>query len=280
MIISELKESIIRELAKYQYLTTSQMISLGISGNADVLRRNIKELRDSNRAFIGSIKYGTAQRMGKREYFHYLTKKGVKLALDELFLLPEQIKAPKNKKPNITTDYYHRKSSIDFQIRLYQYLQSVEGYPIFFDTYFERTGSNRTTKSRAKTAINTKKSYLLADAVFLVDVPLMDNRKKYLYAFEMHNTNSTKNIAEQLGRYIECLEIGSIATKYGLEMGSRVLSVFEDPNKMQHTIKRLQENPQITNYVSLFLFKPLAEILTNGVFEGWTTANSEVVNLY
>jgi len=256
------------------------MVTLGISANTDILSRNIKELRDSNRAFLGSIKYGTADRLGKREYIHYLTKKGVKLALNDLFLLPEQIKAPKNKKPNITTDYYHRTSTINFQISLYQHLEQQDGSCFFFDTYFERIGSNRTGKSISKTALDRKKNYLLADAVFLIDTPLADKRKKYLYAFEMHNKNSTKDIYEQLGKYLECLEIGSISTKYGLTIGSRVLSVFEDENKMHNVLKRIQANPSFEDFEHLYLFKPLAEILTDGIFEGWTTADSERVNLY
>ena len=113
-----------------------------------------------------------------------------------------------------------------------------------------------------------------------MDVPLADKRKNYLYAFEMHNTNSTKNIAEQLTRYLECLEIGSITTKYGLTIGSRILSVFEDENKMHNTLKRIQANPSFANVGRYYLFKPLAKILSNGVFEGWIDVSGEVVNLY
>jgi len=280
MNISPIKENICKALAKYQYLTNSQMITLGISTSIEVVRKNVKELSDPKRAFLGSIKYGASDRLGKREYFHYLKRKGVKLLCNDLLYTPEQIKAPKNKTPNITTDYYHRKSTIDFQIALHQHTTQQQGDILFFDTYFERKGSNRNGKSISKTAIDTKQSYLLADALLMIDIPQPQTRKKYLYAFEMHNTNSTKNITEQLTRYLECLEIGSITVKYGFDKGSRILSVFEDVNKMHNTLNRITTNPYFDNMRQLYLFKPLSEILENGVYADWITAGSEVVSLY
>lgn len=280
MQITPIKEYIIKALAQYQYLTNSQIMKLGISDSIQVIRRNIRELADENRAFIGSIKYGTNHKTGKREYFHYLKKKGVRLLLDHLFYQPEQIKAPKNKNPNITTDYQHRKATIDFQITVSQYMQQHDGKVLFFDTYYERIGNNRTGTSRAKTAVERKQNYLLADALFMIEVPLEDRYKKYLYAFEMHNTNSTKNIFEQLYRYLECLELGSITLKYGFDRASRILSVFEDANKMHNTLKRIKAHRSFENVRKFYLFKPLEEILNDGIFTKWIDASGKEVTFY
>jgi len=280
MQITPIKEHIIKALAQYQYLTNSQIMKLGISDNIKVIRKHVKELSDTNRPFIGSIRYGATQRMGKREYFHYLKKKGVRLLLDHLFYLPEQIKAPKSKSPNITTDYQHRKSTIDFQIAVSQHMQQQDGKILFFDTYYERIGNNRTGISRAKTAVERKQNYLLADALFMIQVPLADQYKKHLYAFEMHNTNSTKNIFEQLYRYLECLELGSITLKYGFDRASRILSVFEDANKMHNTLKRIKAHSSFDNVRGLYLFKPLAEIVNDGICTKWIDASGKEVVFY
>ena len=263
---------------RYQSGISREHSRIGASKNIKVVRMHTKTL--SERALIGSIKYGTAQRMGKREYFHYLTKKGSNLLINELFYMPEHIKKPKAKKPNITTDYHHRKSTIDFQIALYQHLEVRQGEALFFDTYYERTGSNRTGVSKSKTVIDTKQSYLLADALFMIDVPQGDTRKSYLYAFEMQNTNSTKNITEQLYRYLEYLEIGSITLKYDFDKAARILSVFEDVNKMHNTLNRIKAHPSFDNVRKFYLFKPLQEIWSDGIYGKWITADGEVVGMW
>lgn len=115
--------------------------------------------------------------------------------------------------------------------------------------------------------------------LFMINVPHEElGHKKYLYAFEMHNTNSTKNITEH--RYLETLEIGSVTLKYGFDKPNRILSVFEDVNKMHNTLNRIKAHPSFEKVRKFYLFKPLQEILSDGIHGNWITAGGEIVGMY
>lgn len=245
--ITETHTQVLEALARYKYLTVSQLQRIGISRSKQVLWREVKKLANSPTPLVGIINFPPNMRVEKVERVHYLTEDGAMVLADILGMDFEELDFQR-----VTSvyhrDYWHRKYSIDFHIWLTQALASApwDLEICLFDRYFDKIGANRTnnpkaTRLRAKTRFDLSNDrYIIPDVNFVLQSASQPARKAF-YCMEMCNGKDTKRILTQLYKHTVAMQEGVIAQHYGLAQNYRVLLLFSKPGAMEAVLKRFSE---------------------------------------
>lgn len=103
--------------------------------------------------------------------------------------------------------------------------------------------------------------------------------RKELYAIEVFNGMNVQRVHTSLLQHLMALKEGEPSKQFGVEYGSRVLSVFELETCKTQTIKRLFEDERFAFAKEYFLFKTIDELKEN-VFEGWKLFDGEKMKLF
>ena len=103
--------------------------------------------------------------------------------------------------------------------------------------------------------------------------------RKELYAIEVFNGMNVQRVHTSLLQHLIALKEGQPSKQFGLEYGSRVLSVFELEACKTHTIKKLFEDERFAFAKNYFLFKTLEQLKEN-VFEEWELFDGTGVKLF
>ena len=210
-------------LARYKFLTTSQMITLGISNRRSNLSVMLKPLKELKRPLIGEIEFGLIPAKGRLENFYYLKPKGAKAIIESKLNNDNEIKIPIGRNVLFTQDYFHRKYTIDCHIAFDLAALENDFEVIEFDRYFDKTGNNRTNRNlQAKTKIVIENEYIIADATMLVQ----SGNITRLYAFELYNDKNTKRILQQIKKHMIGIKQSSLCGNYGIEKGHRLICIF------------------------------------------------------
>ncbi|EAY29418.1 hypothetical protein [Microscilla marina] len=91
------QSNILSALAKYKFLTASQMVDLGIMSKTKNINEALRELRQGlkkNQPLVAHQTFGAIPQLGKLENIHYLTKYGKQALIHHLGLLPNEVKLP------------------------------------------------------------------------------------------------------------------------------------------------------------------------------------------
>ncbi len=278
-LINNVQTQILLAVARYKYLTVSQLMKIYVgTGNIPYLRKQLKALIDSKKPLIEcSVFANFVPKKGRLENVYFLSKYGKRLLMEDLYMEEETIKIPIGK-TTFTKDYFHRKNTIDFQIALYQWSEKSKFEVLFFDTYFDKTGNNRTDKNlRAKTKIDLPdNNYLIPDANFLLNTA--EGYK--LFLFEMYNGKDTKRVLDQLRKHAQCIELGSPSEKYNLEIGHGVVALFEFESIEKAVIDRLKNQSYYEDVKDYFLFKNLNNLAVDTFFRDWKNVKGELISFY
>lgn len=275
--ITGVQTKILQGLARYKFLTTSQMIALEIAKDRGNLHKDLVRLRDTKKPLIAQKVFGTMSKIGKIENIHYLTKRGAEVLETELNFDPQNIKYPIGTSTLFQQDYFHRKSTIDCQIAIDMQCLKNGLEILFYERYFDKGGENRTTGTlQAKTRIEIEnKKFLIADSAFMLQTPI----QKELYCLEMYNGKDTQRTFGQLQQYVEALKLGSPSIKYSFNRGNRILCVFEFESMMKATIQRVNQDGYFTHTRKFFLFKTLEQMKENALMN-WLNTNNQSVCMY
>jgi len=266
-VLSTSQTNILMALARYKFLTTSQLLKLGISNRKSNLSVMLKALKESKRPLIGEMNFAFVPSKGRLENFYYLKRKGYNLLVDSGMMEATEINVPKGNLVLFTQDYFHRKYTIDCHIACDLETRKREISVDFFHRYFDKTGNNRTARNlQAKTKIDLEGDYIIADGAFL----LSKGEASRLFAFELYNDNNTKRICQQLEKHLVGIKNSALCRNYGLEKGHRVLAVFTQKAVLDNTLSRIESNP-LAKYV---LCNTLDSVQQN-FFNGWMDLNRE-----
>lgn len=289
-IITPTESNILLALAQFKFLTTSQLMRLGVTKNKSHLSRTLSQLKDT-KPLVATIPFSKGNRGNKTfdpyqeayENVAYLLPRGAKALMQEFQMQPHQINYPKGQ--NISyKDYYHRHRTIDNHLALAAAIEQKGFELLFFHHYFDKIGNNRSLKNqRAKTKIDlTNKRYIIADACFAIETDKFNE----LYCVEMHNGKESKRILKELVNYSEALQLGSATLKYqeeyGCKRGARILNVFTYPNTMQAVLRRIVEEKTLhPKAYQFYLFKTWEEVKNgDSFFEDWHTIGGDKVRMY
>ena len=274
-LINETQTEILLALARFKFLTTSQLHKI-IRKELAWLRKQILYLTERERSLVEKITFGFHPRVGKLENVFFLTKLGKHTLIEVLQMEEDTVRMPVGNSSLFYKDYTHRKNTIDFHIQLYHWTQESGIELDFFDTYFDKSGNNRKDKNlRAKTKIDLDTdNYIIPDGAFT----LSTEGGKFLYLFEMYDGKDTKRVVGQLKKHAQAIAMGSPSIKYGFaNKSNRVLSVFEHESIKDAVVGRLQREQVFRNMPNHFLFKSLAEMNAQRMHENWRNLKGEVV---
>ncbi len=272
--MSESELKILESLARYKYLTVSQMHTLNIIKNKNGLYERLRKLKGRSKPYIEKNIFGVYPGKGRLEDFYYLTIPGQKFLIENLDLEQEDIKLPKGTSSLFARDYFHRFETINFYIYLDKWANETNTNILFLDYYFDKIGDNRTNKNlRAKNKIEIEQTggYIIPDIV----IKFLYQNKPYLFFMEQHNGKDTKKLLKQLYYHLLALEEGKGAEKYKLEKNHRVAIVFEFESILKATLERLQEIEDFKGFEHFFIFKT-NESLKKEFFSNWITLDNKI----
>jgi hypothetical protein len=280
IVIKPIQERILAGLARYKFLTVSQMERLKV-GHKNWTYIELRELEKGG--FTKSVQYGVGTRSGvKTEKLHFLTPKGAKLYVESVKGLSlEQIKYPKSHNTIVKNDFAHRMSMINTQISFDHWTKENGFETIFFDTYFDTVGSNRNKEKggalRPKTRLDFGGgNFADPDGILLYST----GSKKKLWVMEVFNGNDSGRVVKQLRNICYAILHGITADKYGVKLPERALITFEHEANMKASIERMKQDPYFDmEGIEDFFYFSLAE-KTWGDFGGsWVRMDGKRVKL-
>ena len=272
--------NILEALAQFQYLTTSQMVRLGISKSRKTIYPHLARLSKQHRPAIGRVHYTVSPINGRPESTVYLTRDGVKWLIESGYE-PEAIKYPKQTTVNFASDYRHRLWTVDFFVSVKNWADRSQYELGALEYYFQQSATNRTNKggrSLAVTRIDIDLegvSYIMPDGIGLVE---RENTSPVFIFFEQHNGKDTKRFLQQVHGHVLAIREGIPAIKYGVKhagqyVSNRVFCCFEHESCMQASMHRLAKSEHFRPYLRFFYFRTTKSI-NEGVFEeGWYLAS-------
>jgi len=256
-------------LSTYRFLTVKQFVKLGIGASEASVRKNIlPKLNRSRKPLAKKRKLGQFL-----PEVHYLTDHGAKY-LAELYRLPiEDFPYPKGQVQFSDTLAHHRFAQVDFHIGFRKWADNhPETEILFADMDFDVTGSRRQGTFISKTELRVPHSNtpIIPDGMFGID----QNGSPMIYALEVHRTTETKRVIAQIKRYMEVLETGAGASKYGLETSPLICSVHMKANVLKGVKSALVRTPRFETFKGAFLFNTF-ENVKNDLTKGWTFADEK-----
>ena len=213
---------IVKNLGRFKFLTYEQFIVLGIDKHIPNLSNLVTQLVKIN--FVGKI----PQRIGNKAKF-YLTKKGADYLLETHEM---EAHYPIGKIATDTQDTKHRTAIIDLHIAFSIYDL------VFFDRYFDTTGSVREKSLKAKTAIKTSKGIVKPDAIFMIQTP----KQKELYVLELEMGKDKKKSFDKILAHSSALREKQLNRQLNFNAGYRVLLIFEHQTIMHSTLELVKDS--------------------------------------
>ena len=274
--LTSVQSNILVELAKYKFLTASQLHRLGVGKDIGWIRAQTKELETMGKPLIERITFGIVPRYGRLESVIFLTTHGKQALMDGLQMPESQIKMPVGNSSMFYKDYNHRRNTIDFQIELGRWANSMETMTVdFFDCYFDKIGNNRTGANlEAKNKIMLdEEDYIIPDGVFMLSTP----ERPYLFLFEMYDGKDTKRVFTQIKKHVKAIATGSPSEKYKHDKAHRIAVVFEFDAQKEAFLERTREDVYFTHVAKWFRCKSLEEV-KNGFSSGWKNLNGEILD--
>lgn len=271
--VSSIQLRILRALAKYRFLTNSQLLKLDLGTKSkSTIWKHTNILRSKSRGYIDHISYGTIIRLGRVENVLYLTRKGKRLLIDELGMKKDEIQCPIGR-PQLTDDYYHRIQTINFHIELESRMCDQNFRLEFFHPYFVRHKRGKNFQSITAIDLN-KLQRIVPDAAFEVS---KDGRSRF-FLFELHNGRSIKRLKDQIFNHAIALTKRRTHQMFGIpnEQFYYVLIVLENPNAMEALIEEMRmEQTTYSNIHQFFLCKSLSQFDDLAFWTKWKSILGE-----
>jgi len=257
-------------------MNASQLIRIGVASNSTNLTRVLKPLRE-----VKLIKHISAQPYGKGklEYIYMLSTKGATF-VSQLPNVKRPIRFPKNSRPQLTWDRFHKLRTIDFFMMYDKHIEicNINSKVI---TYWDYTHDSKTRKpipqARFEIPDGKHKSSVIPDLILIL--PPHDDPK--IIFVEIAVTPDLTHIFDGIFGHKDLIESETIQETLGLD-GNRdpgILYVFEDTKALEATCKKFRSIPILKNYSKNFLFSTFPQLQAD-IFgaETWVTANGVYIN--
>lgn len=251
-IINERQLRILESLARYTYLTTDQLVRLGIASHTRNVRdRYLRPLVQRRRPLVGYADFHDGLKRLPR--IQFLTQHGVEILKEAHQGALSDFYYPKGK-VQFTRDYHHRVETIDCAIAFDLWAQETEQEIDLLEFYFQHDGSQRgkSPKSISKVEVQLPEQTLVADIVLRIN---MQDGESRLFVLELNRQPKAERLVEEIKQHVKAIDQGLYDKKYSHPFSHRVLSVFKHPKTMQSVIEELsQDEVFLAEYQENFLF--------------------------
>lgn len=270
--ITNIQGNVLEALSTFKFLSLSQMLGVGVGTTQyKYLWKQVVSMRDRKRKLIDRRSFNLEARLGRVEDLYFLTKHGKNVLVYDFRIPEEDIKIPIGK-TIAYKDYHHRKTTIDFQIKLYQWATERDYQISYFNAYFDKKGNNRSSKNLTTlTRINFDgMDYFIPDAVF----KLASQSKERLFLFELHRGHDTARLLKQIHKHAFALvrKFTHHQFNYDPQKSYSILLVFEHQSTKNAFLKRLsKESRAFSQIEQFFLCKSLYDLMQTEFDKGWLT---------
>ncbi len=269
--LSDTQAAILEHLARFRFLTTDQMQSLGINtGKSKAhLYRILAALCDAP-ALVE--KYAPKPIHGKGTFpnLHYLTRKGAETLAELTQGNVADYKYPKGK-VSVSRMLVHMTRCIWCEVHIRNWAKANNHFVSFYFNDFDTEGDNRTGKGgklRKLTRVDLANGErLIPDAVFQLTDP--DGTPR-LFLLEVHNEMRSRRIQDKLAQYREAIKEGAIQRQFHYAHSPRVLTVFEGAEHIGYAASAMQRSGLFRGWEPYFYSKTL-EDLRGDFRNGWKT---------
>ena len=261
MKLTQVHLNVLKALAKYRFLTNSQLAMLKV-GSADYVGRTTHILSKTplRKPLISVQRFPVHARFGRLEHIYSLTPHGIKV-LSELGWKSERSKSPSG---IYELDFFHRKGVINFDIQLDRSLGSSPCKVIHRSHYFDFEGANHRKKGGPRLTARTKVhfrdgSFFIPDTIIL----LTDQKNcRALFNLEFVRGGKTKRTMRQIARHVQAISEGVVVEKYGLPSHQDYVSLFlfEEPSLLARILLECRNQDAFRAYREHFLFATMTDI--------------------
>ena len=271
--------AVLRALNEYQYMIGPQMVEIGISKSERSIREKIlPRLKKRKNPLVEWKDFGALPKKGRLHTVYCLSKYGAAALAEADGINLNAVEYPRGGIQYVD-DYFHRVATVDFHIQLDHWADEAEAKIKFFTAYFEkvRHGTGRKTQAKflSKNSIALKDRNIVPDGIFMFEIA----GKKRLCILEIHYSDKTRRIYDQLTVHMRLLAEGSINNLYEHDKAPFVLSVYENRGQQENIKKRLLNDPGFEAFKKLFLFNTI-ENFKKRFSSGWHYANGEYAKIF
>jgi hypothetical protein len=269
---NETEFAVLDALAKYRFLTPTQMLRVGATKAKPHLHKTLARLRSLKPAPVNMLDFGRLPGVGRLSTVYFLTPYGGELVSE---VRREEVSTPKHVR-YFKHDYFHRLYCVDFHIAVSLWAQASDAQINFFDTYYERKAAAKTANAFfAKTRIVLSRGFLVPDVIFSFST---NDGVERLCAFELWVGRNTAEIADRLFTYMRALSEEAIERAYDYPNNVRVLNVFVDERGLELVKNRVDGG--LGEFAPHYHFKTLEDVQSEFI-EGWRQfGRSERVPLF
>lgn len=276
--MNEKQITALEHLGENKFLTSSQFVMLNLYKNRGDVTNTLKPLLTAKRPLIGKKNFKPDPSYGKVESVYYLTVYGKNYLVKNLNYRSDKVKYVKKDVDLFQKDYSHRKSTVNFNIGLHQWVEKEDGEITFCYYYFDKIGNNR-TKDKTKHLYALNRLKLKNGDSFIPDIITMFTvyDREYLFLFERHNGSSTNRLVKQLKQHLQAISEDLFENQFGFQKSPRIVVVCENESVKYNTMKRLRQDKQFDNFHNFFIFKSDDE-LQDDFNQNWALLNGEKVS--
>ena len=255
MPLTILQNSILLNLAKYHFLTRSQMHLLNL-GSMTALHRALRpfSLIGSAEKFVHVHSFPPSARWGRLQYVYSLTPAGYHAAMESA---PEVTKSvlPKETTPLYPLDYFHRMQTISFRIRLENALSGTACHISKYFQYFEKIIDDNERFGFATHVPISAKKFFLPDSIFV----LSNDQQQGVFTLEMVWTPQLSRLLYHVRQHMHALSSGILSSRFGVpRQDYRALFVVRDHTLLRSLLLRLERMKIFAPFRHHFLFAPIA----------------------
>lgn len=263
MLISEKQIQILKGLAKYKYLTVSQIVDLGISPSIITMREYIRTLKNGElikqTAYRGIIQQDGKNKSIRFEGLNFLNKDGVEL-LEKKYKVTN-IKYPKNYKISFSNDYIHRVFIVSTCIS------------------FDKWKDKNDYAGRFLVDFHNSETTIKIDDKLTVKPDIIVNFNQTFAIIEIWAGLEKEYIISQLSKLTKAIASKKVSEFLQYDRIPRILNIFKDNGAMERVKQELKIDPYFTSAVNngLFYFATIEQIKEK--FNIWYDTNGKEIDI-
>lgn len=282
MNLTTLQLSILLALARYRYLTCSQVVLCDL-GSLPAARRAMRVL--SAIRFPSPIltrhTFPPSARLGRIEHMYSLSPYG-------LIFLADQLPGYSTMRSLAPTwnvfqlDYEHRKTTVSVRIVLEKAFRQQDRYEVLtWASYFEKSDEvygepiQQRRKAVTEAAFASGKRFI-PDSVFV----LSDPRQRGVYVLEVELSQKSSRVLSKVSLHQQALAEGMFASLYALSgQDYRAVFVLQHASALARLLERLAGNAAFAPFRQHMLFTTLAELQEQPLTCWWQVGSRLPVHL-
>ena len=257
MRLTEKQIIILEALARFKYLTSQQLQIIFTSKSTSSINTAIRSLKSFKYPLIKSLSFWITPWHGKLPHIHFLTSAGIKVLVEQLSIPLHKIYAPTNRNSFFQRDYFHRISTITFNILFQRWLINQGHQLYFFKSYFNRPKHENGHK--AETTITNWEYKSEPDAIGLY----FANTQPHLFLFEQHNGVDAKRAINQITHHCYGLANGAASEQFKLNKPLKIYYVFEYESCLKATLNHFENDKWLMKFRGHFYFKTNQSLISN-----------------